>query len=149
MNADLLDFLRSIRPSCAKPTQYEKFWILRAFHNFLLDRKKSFGEATKADVEEYLRSCKCGRRSRVKRCGVIRRFYDFLKRGNTPGGCSIINPAAEIAFKPDKTKKLPKVPSQATVEALLQTLNGAHSTESSYGRAGVRQRPSARRTGTA
>jgi site-specific recombinase XerC len=61
------------------------------------------------------------RQYRQATCAVIREFYAHMRIRN-PHAYPRENPAAGIVFKPDKSRRLPKAPSQAAVDDLFARL---------------------------
>jgi integrase/recombinase XerC len=125
MEAEVLDYLRQIRPRVASTTYVRKHWQIRSFCKYLAAKRKNFTEVKQADVEDYLGGLKCSQAFRQAICGVVREFYDFL-RLRDPLAFPEQNPAAAIAFKPDTSERLFKVPSQSSVDALLARLSDAN-----------------------
>jgi integrase/recombinase XerC len=123
VNAELLDFLRHIRPKVAVTTYRRKQWQIQAFFKYLTEKEKCLSNVNRADVEEYLSGLSCSRPYRQSMCMVVREFYGFMKVRH-PYLWLQENPAAGIVFKPDKSKHLPNVPSQASVDEIFVRLSG-------------------------
>jgi site-specific recombinase XerD len=121
MESEIFDFLRHIRPRMAATTYARKLWQIRAFGRWLAAENKRYAEVKRPDVERFLLSMDCTHGFRQALCGVIREFYEFLKIQH-PYPCPFENPAAGIEFMPDKSRRLPKVPSQAAVDAIFARL---------------------------
>jgi site-specific recombinase XerD len=121
MEAEILDFMRHIRPRMASTTYSRKLWQIQAFARWLKTENKQYTEVKRPDVERFLLSMECSRQFRQAMCAVIREFYDFL-RIRHPLLCPLENPAAKIEFKPDKSRRLPNVPSQAVVDTIFARL---------------------------
>jgi site-specific recombinase XerD len=121
MEAELLDFMQHIRPRVASTTYTRKLWQIGAFARWLAVENKQYAEVKQPDVERFLLSLSCSQAYRQALCGVVREFYDFLKIRH-PFLCPEENPAAKIKFKPDKSRSLPNVPSQATIDEIFARL---------------------------
>ncbi len=121
MVAELLDYLRHIRPRIATTTYHRKEWQIGSFFKYLAEEKKHFSQVKQEDVEKYLRGFMRSQQYRQSLCGVVREFYDVLRLRH-PQACSHENPAAGIEFKPDKSRRLPNVPSQAVIEEIFARL---------------------------
>jgi integrase/recombinase XerC len=124
MAPELLGYLQFVQLRIAAATYQGRYWILRAFFNYLVAKNKKSSDVTQTDVEEYLQTRKATQQSKVLFCSVIHDFYEYLKRYHT-GACLVKNPA-EIAFKPDKSVRLFKVPSQETMDEIFSRLSGAN-----------------------
>jgi len=112
MEPELLDYLRHIRPRIASTTYQCKHWQIQAFFKYLAAKGKAISEVNRTIVEEYLAGLTCSQQFRQATCAVVREFYDVLRLRH-PDLCPDENPAAGIEFKPDKSNRLFKVPSQA------------------------------------
>jgi integrase/recombinase XerC len=122
MESELLDYLQHIRLRVASTTYTRKLWQIQSFTRWLENERKHYAEVSRSDVERFLLSIDAGQQFRQAVCGVVREFYDFL-RVRHPLACPHENPAAKIAFKPDKSQCLPKVPSQAAVGEIFDRLS--------------------------
>lgn len=109
------NFLRALRLRVSGTTHYRKKWQLRSFYKYLFNHNLHYSEADQHDVEHYLLSLCCSQPAKQQICTVIRDFYEFIKCED--------NPAKNIRFIKDKSKKLPKVPSQAVVESIIRKLS--------------------------
>jgi site-specific recombinase XerD len=123
MKAEITDYLRHIRPRIASTTYTRKLWMVQAFDRWLAAEKKPYAEVKQPDVGRFLLSLTAGQPFRQAVCGVVREFYDVL-RIRHPLACPHENPAAKIDFKPDKSRRLPKVPTQAAVDEIFARLSG-------------------------
>ncbi len=121
MKPEILDYLRHIRMRNASTTYTRKTWMIQTFAHRLADEHKNYAEVKKADVERFLLSLDAGQQFRQATCTVIREFYGFLKV-RYPHAYPAVNPAAGIEFKPDRSGRLFKVPSQAAVDAVFDRL---------------------------
>jgi len=124
METEILDFMRHIRPRIATSTYHRKLWQIGSFFKYLATKEKSPANVTRADVEEYLSGLQSSQQFRQSVCGVIREFYEFMLL-RYPHTSPEENPAAGIAFKPDKSEHLPDVPSQAFVDEIFARLSDA------------------------
>jgi integrase/recombinase XerC len=122
LEPELLDYLRHIRPRIASTTYARKLWQIQAFARWLAMENKQYAQVKQPDVERFLLSLGCSQMFRQAVCGVVREFYDVLRLRH-PDVCPQENPAAGIAFTPDKSRRLPKVPSQAAVEEIFARLS--------------------------
>lgn len=121
MESELLDYLRHIRPRVASTTCYRKLWQISSFLKYLAEKGKAISEVTRTVVEAYLSGLTCSQQFRQSMCAVVREFYEFLHIRH-PQACPAENPAAGIAFKPDKGCRLFNVPSQAAVDEIFARL---------------------------
>jgi site-specific recombinase XerD len=119
--SEILDYMRHIRPRIASTTYTRKLWQIQAFARWLSKKEKHYATVTRADVEDYLSGLHCSQQFRQAMCAVVREFYEFLKIRH-PLLCPEENPAAGIEFKPDKSRKLPNVPSQAAMDEIFARL---------------------------
>ena len=90
---------------------------LKDFAGWLGGRKRDFTDAARADVEDYIVSCEADGLSpatRARRLSAIRQLYRFAY----DEGWRDDNPAIQVAG-PAKAKRLPKILSEAEVDALL------------------------------
>ena len=90
---------------------------LKDFAGWLGGRKRDFTDAARADVEDYLVACEAdglSRATRARRLSAIRQLYRFAY----DEGWRAENPAIQVAG-PGKAKRLPKILSEAEVDALL------------------------------
>ncbi len=91
---------------------------LKDFAAWLARRKLDFSTAARADVEAYIVACEAGGLSpatRARRLSAIRQLYRFAY----DEGWRNDNPAIQISG-PGRAQRLPKVLSEAEVEALLK-----------------------------
>jgi site-specific recombinase XerD len=123
MKAEILDYLRHIRPRIASTTYARKLWMVQTFDRWLAAEKKPYAEVKQSDVGRFLLSLDAGQQFRQAVCGVVREFYDVLRLRH-PLACPHENPAAKIAFKPDTSRHLPKVPTQAAIDEIFARLSG-------------------------
>jgi integrase/recombinase XerC len=121
MEAEILDYIRHIRPKVASTTYTRKLWQIQAWFKHLSAEKKNFANVNRTDVERFLLSLACSRQSRQSLCAVVREFYEFLKIRH-PYAYPAENPAAGIEFKPDKSNRLFKAPSQAAMDEIFARL---------------------------
>ena len=121
LETDILDFMRYIRLKVANTTYARKLWQVRAWYSYLTEKGKNCTNVNREDVVNYLSGLRCSQQFRQSSCAVIREFYEFL-RIRYPYTCPSENPAAHIEFKPDKSRRLPKAPSQAAVDAIFDRL---------------------------
>lgn len=119
--SEILDYMRHIRPRIASTTYHRKLWQIQAWFKHLAAKEKNPVNITRADVEDYLSGLHCSQQFRQAMCAVVREFYEFLKIRH-PLLCPLENPAAGIEFKPDKSRRLPNVPSQAAVDEIFTRL---------------------------
>jgi site-specific recombinase XerD len=124
MEAEILDFMRHIRPRIASTTYHRKLWQLQAFFKYLAAKQKNPASITRADVEDYLSGLKSSQLFRQAMCAVVREFYEYQKIRH-PYAYPAENPAAGIVFKPDKSEHLPKVPPQTVVDEIFARLSDA------------------------
>lgn len=124
MEPEILDFMRHIRPRIASTTYHRKLWQIQAFFKYLAAKQKNQASVTRADVEDYLSGLQSSQQFRQAMCAVVREFYEYQKIRH-PYSCPAENPAAGIAFKPDKSVHLPKVPSQVVVDKIFARLSDA------------------------
>jgi site-specific recombinase XerD len=101
MDSELFDFMRHIRPKVASTTCHRKLWQLRSFFKYLAGKRLKPASVTRADVENYLSGLVCSQQFRQAICCVVREFYEFMNI-RYPDIYPEENPAAGIAFKPDK-----------------------------------------------
>lgn len=121
MEYEMFDYLRHIRPRVASTTYQRKLWQLQSFLKYLSSMGKNVADVLRADVEDYLGGLTCSQVFKQAICGVVREFYDVLKMRH-PYFYPLPNPAKGIEFKPDKSRKLPNVPSQAAIEEIFARL---------------------------
>lgn len=91
---------------------------LKDFSGWLARRGKSFENAERADIEAYLVSCDAeglSRATRARRLSSIRQLFRFAYEDGRRGD----NPAIQITG-PGRAKSLPKILTEAEVEALLE-----------------------------
>ncbi|MGJ5618992.1 site-specific tyrosine recombinase XerD [Sulfitobacter sp. MF3-043] len=91
---------------------------LKDFDVFLSRRGSDFMQAAKADVEAYLVHCDAqglAKSTRARRLSAIKQLYRFAFEE----GLRTDNPAIQIAG-PGQDKRLPKILSEAEVDALLE-----------------------------
>ena len=91
---------------------------LKDFDAFLSRRGSDFMQATKAEVEAYLVYCDAqglAKSTRARRLSAIKQLYRFAFEE----GLRTDNPAIQIAG-PGQDKRLPKILSEAEVDALLE-----------------------------
>lgn len=124
MEPEMLDYLQHIRPRLASATYHRKHWQIEAFFKYLTVKHTNPANVTRADVEEYLSGLSGSQLYRQAMCAVVREFYEVLRLRH-PASCPEVNPAEGIAFKPDKSVHLPKVPSQAAVDEIFARLSDA------------------------
>jgi site-specific recombinase XerD len=122
MEPELLDYLRHIRPRVASTTYTRKVWQIQAFTRWMENEHKQYAEVKQSDVERFLLSLDCLQPFRQAICGVVREFFDVLRLRH-PDLCPDENPAAGIVFMPNKSRRLPKVPSQAAIEEIFASLS--------------------------
>jgi integrase/recombinase XerC len=115
------EYLAHIRPRAASTTFHRKQWQIRSFFTHMAAKEKTPANITRADVEAYLAGQTCTQQYRQALCVVVREFYEVMRQRH-PDECPHENPAAGIEFKPDKSTRLPKVPSQAAIDALFARL---------------------------
>lgn len=120
----MFDFMRHIRPKVASTTYHRKLWQLRSFFKYLAGKRMNPVSVTRAAVENYLSGLLCSQQFRQAICCVVREFYEFMSI-RYPDIYPEENPAAGIAFKPDKSEYLPDVPSQASVDEVFARLSDA------------------------
>lgn len=113
--------MRHIRPRIAATTYHRKLWQIRSFLKYLATKGKAISEVNRTVIEEYLAGLTCSQQFRQAICAVVREFYDVLRLRH-PGFCPDENPAAGIEFKPDKSGRLFKVPSQSAVDKIFARL---------------------------
>lgn len=118
MQAEIRDYLRHIRSRLASTTHDRKRLQLHVFLRWMDGENKQYPEVRRADVERFLLASDCTTQHRQSQCQVIREFFDFLKLRH-PALCPAVNPAAAIEFLPQHGRRLPAVPSQATVQELF------------------------------
>ncbi len=90
---------------------------LKDFAGWLARRKRDFEAATRTDVEAYIVACEAEGLSpatRARRLSAIRQLYRFAY----DEGWRTDNPAIQISG-PGKAQRLPKILSEAQVDALL------------------------------
>lgn len=90
---------------------------LKDFDLFLARRTRDFQDAARADVEDYLVYCDAqglAKSTRARRLSAIKQLYRFAFEE----GLRSDNPAIQIAG-PGQDKRLPKILSEAEVDALL------------------------------
>ena len=114
MRSEIENFLRVLALRVSHTTLMRKAWQIKSFYKFLLYHNKHYTEVEKETVEKYLRSFNCIRSTRQQLCGVIREFYDFVK---------LPNPAGNLTFQKDLSKKLPRVPSQQVIQGIIGNCN--------------------------
>ncbi len=91
---------------------------LKDFAGWLTRRGRSFENAERADIEAYLVSCDAeglSRATRARRLSSIRQLFRFAYED----GRRAENPAIQITG-PGRAKSLPKILTEAEVEALLE-----------------------------
>ncbi|MDI3337247.1 site-specific tyrosine recombinase XerD [Defluviimonas aestuarii] len=91
---------------------------LKDFSGWLARRGKSFENAERADIEAYLVFCDAeglSRATRARRLSSIRQLFRFAYEE----GRRVDNPAIQITG-PGRAKSLPKILTEAEVEALLE-----------------------------
>jgi site-specific recombinase XerD len=117
MECEILDYLQRIRPRVAAATYKRKSWMVQAYARYLgtLRGGKNIATAKRADVEAFLLSLDAGQQFRQAVCCTIRELYDTMRHPD--------NPAAKIEFKPDHSRRLPQVPSQATIAEIIARLS--------------------------
>lgn len=114
MRIELENFLRVLELRVSHTTFRRKAWQIKSFYKFLLYHNQHYTEVEKETIEKYLQSLSCSRAARQQLCYVIGEFYDFVK---------LQNPAKEITFKKDTSKKLPRVPSQQIIKQIIRNLS--------------------------
>lgn len=117
MESDALDYLRRLRSTVAATTYVRKAWELRTFLQWMERNGKLISGITRADVEAFLMSLTAGSRYRRVLCTAVRDLFTFL-------GVSK-NPAADITFKRNESRRLPVVPSKTAVYEIIGRLSGA------------------------
>jgi site-specific recombinase XerD len=118
---EFLDYLRHIRPRIATTTYQRKRWQAASFCKYLAANGKTITGVKHSDVESYLAGITCTRQFRQAACFVVREFYEVLRLRH-PDVCPVENPAAGIKFTPDKSRSLPKVPSQSAIDEIFTRL---------------------------
>lgn len=121
MNPVVLDFMQHMRIWVATSTYNRKAWQIETFCNYLNAKEMNLKSITRGDVETYLSGLKGKQQYCQSTCAVIGELYTFLKIRH-PDIYTKGNPAAGIAFKPDKSRKLFNVPSQMSIDKLFCTL---------------------------
>ena len=119
MESNVLDYLQCIRPRNAATTYRRKSWMVQAYARYLGKSGKHVAGANRSDVEAYLLSLDASRQYRQSMCFTIRELYDSMRHSE--------NPAARIEFKPDHSRKLPNVPSQSAIAAIIDKLSDGDS----------------------
>ena len=117
MNTDVESFLGRLRLQVAPTTFYRKRFQLQVFERYVAAQNKNLTEVTQADVQGYLSSLESTAAYRRQVCCVIRGLYAYRK---TPD-----NPASHIVFKKETGRKLPNVPSQLVIEAIIGKLSSS------------------------
>ena len=115
MNKSINDYLKHIRPRIAATTYRRKAWMVQAFDSYLAKSKLSLVTAKRVDVESFLLLHGSSSQYRQATCCTIRELYDYVKYPE--------NPAANIIFKPDHSRKLPVVPSQVAIAEIISRLS--------------------------
>jgi integrase/recombinase XerD len=117
MEIEILDYLQRIRPRIAATTYRRKSWMVQAYARYLgtLRGGKNITSAKRADVETFLLSLNASQQFRQAVCCTIRELYDTMRHPE--------NPAAKIEFKPDRSRKLPLVPSHSAIAEIFARLS--------------------------
>lgn len=119
MRTDLERFLLVLRLRVAATTYTRKYYQLHYFYRYVTENNLDYLTLKRSDIEQYLLSLHIINQCRQQHCGVIREFYEFIKQQP--------NPAEDITFKPDKSRKLFTVPSQRTINTFFSRLSKAES----------------------
>jgi integrase/recombinase XerC len=88
--------------------------ILNNFLLWCIGCGLDFYAATRSDIERYLLSRPIKNHTRRKRAMILQQFYAWLRVPE--------NPAAEITFSQDASVRLPRIPSQHTIETIFDRL---------------------------
>jgi len=107
--------MRHIKPALAPTSYVSRCRRMRAFARYVKKQKKEITALTQSDIEQYLLSRNGGTLYRQNLCYMLKDFFDFLKVPE--------NPAGNIVFKPNKQKKLFKVPSQQSIQRVFAALS--------------------------
>lgn len=115
MEAELHDYLRSIRLKVAGTTYARKRWQIQAWLGFLAEKKKHFIDVNRGVVESFLLSFDCARSFRLSLLTVIREFYHFHQ---------LPDPAGGLMLRDNKSRPLPRVPGKAVMDQVSGKLTG-------------------------
>lgn len=117
MQDEFTDFLRHIRPRYASETWKGKRWQLMPFERWVHKRKRHFADLDKTDLQGYILCLKTCRTHKVNLAATLRQFYDFHRISP--------NPAAEIIVKPQRGRRLYKLPTERELSEKIADLTGA------------------------
>lgn len=114
MRTELEHFLQGLKLRVAPTTYTRKEWQIRSFYHYLLDHQYEYTQVTKEIVEAYLQSHSCSTTAKRQLAYVISEFYNFMQ---------VPNPVKDIHFQREKSPKLPNIPSEISLEAIINTFD--------------------------
>jgi integrase/recombinase XerD len=116
MKRELVDYLQSIRFTCAQTTYNDKRYQLERFINYLEHNQIHILSVSKDTIEQYLLSrVNCNQQSKRKIWSVLVAFYE---------SCAVpVNPAALVTIKAPNVERLYTIPSKETIYTLIGAMN--------------------------